>query len=285
LDLLRPTIRKPGSELWFSWNPNKPTDPVDVLLRGDAVPSGAVVVEANYSDNPWLPAELKADLADDLRRDPDKFAHVWGGHYSLNSEARVFRNWKVEEFSAPTDAIHRFGADWGFATDPTALVRCHIDGRTLYVDHEAVEVGCEIDHTPKLFDRIDGSRKFLIRADSARPETVSYMKRQGFRITSALKGQGSLEDGIQFLKSFDIVVHPRCKNVVNELTLYQYKTDPQTGEVLPMLEDKNNHTIDALRYALEELRRSGYKPAVVKPPVRRDRYSKPEREEESWKVA
>jgi phage terminase large subunit len=98
LDLLRPTIRKPGSELWFSWNPNKPSDPVDVLLRGEAKPTDSIVVEANFSENPWLPQELRVDLEDDRRRDPDKFAHVWGGHYSLNSEARVFRNWKIEEF-------------------------------------------------------------------------------------------------------------------------------------------------------------------------------------------
>ena len=289
LDLLRPTIRKPGSELWFSWNPNKPTDPVDVLLRGEAPPSDAVVVEVNWDANPWLPDELKSDLEDDRRRDPDKFQHVWQGHYSLNSEARIFRNWVVEPFDTPADAIHRFGADWGFAVDPTVLVRCHIEGRKLYVDAEAWQVGCEIDHTPKLFDTIPGSRKFLIRADGARPETVSYMRRQGFKITQALKGKGSVEDGIEFLRSFDIVVHPRCKKVAEELTLYSYKTDPQTGEILPMLEDKNNHTIDALRYALEELRRTGFKPTVAPKPVRGDRWSKAfDRDEEggaSWKTA
>lgn len=295
LDLLRPTIRKPGSEIWFSWNPNKPTDPVDALLRGDNPPTDSVVIEVNYDNNPYLPAELRADLEDDRRRDPDKFAHVWGGHYSLNSEARVFRNWQIEEFDTPTDAVHRFGADWGFALDPTALVRCHIEGRKLFVDHEAVEVGCEIDETPYLFSGdtkpenwpaderfingptpdntkrrrragIPRAQKDLIRADSARPETVSYMRRHGYKITSAVKGKGSIEDGIAFLKAFDIIVHPRCANVINELTLYAYKIDPHTEEILSELDDKNNHTIDALRYALEELRRSGYKPMPAPPP-------------------
>lgn len=289
LDLLRPTIRKPGSELWFSWNPNKPSDPVDVLLRGDSPPSDAIVVEVNWDANPWLPAELLADLEDDRRRDPDKFLHVWQGHYSLNSEARVFRNWKVEEFETPADAVHRFGADWGFAIDPTVLVRCHVEGRKLFVDAEAWKVGCEIDHTPALFDTIAGSRKFLIRADGARPETVSYMQRQGFRIRPAIKGPGSIEDGVEFLRSFDIVVHPRCKKVAEELTLYSYKTDPQTGEILPVLEDKNNHTIDALRYALEELRKSGFKPRDTQKPVTIDRWAKrlarEDEEAASWKIA
>lgn len=286
LDMLRPTFRKPGSEMWFSWNPAKPTDPVDVLLRGDTPPASAVVVQANYSDNPWLPDELRDDLEDDLRRDPDKFAHVWGGEYSLNSEARVFRNWRVEEFTAPADAIHRFGADWGFAVDPSVLVRCHIDGRTLYIDHEAWEVGCEIDHLPALFDKVQGSRKWIIRADSARPETVSYMQRQGFRITGALKGPGSLEDGVEFLRSFDVVVHPRCKNVINELTLYSYRTDPQTNEILPLLDDKFNHTIDAIRYALEELRRSGYKPKDRQiAPRKRNDYGAGAQTADNWKTA
>ena len=287
LDLLRPTIRKPGSELWFSWNPGKPTDPVDVLLRGETPPRNAVVLEVNWSDNPHLPTDLLEEQEDDLRRDPDKWLHVWNGAYSLNSEARVFRNWQVEAFEAPSSAVHRFGADWGFAVDPTVLVRCHVEGRKLFVDYEVSEVGCEIDKTPALFDRIAGSRKFLIRADSARPETVSYMKRQGFRITSAIKGVGSIEDGVEFLRSFDIVVHPRCTNVIEELTLYSYKVDDHTGEILPFLDDKNNHTIDALRYALEELRRTGYKPRVEAPAGPRDRWSKAfakEGADQSWKT-
>ncbi len=282
LDLLRPTIRKPGSELWFSWNPGKPTDPVDVLLRGENPPADSVVIEANWNDNPFLPAELRADLEDDRRRDPDKFLHVWQGAYSLNSEARVFRNWKIEEFETPADAVHRFGADWGFAVDPTVLVRCHIDGRKLYVDAEAWQVGCEIDRTPALFDTIPGSRKFLIRADSARPETVSYMKRQGFRIVEAIKGPGSIEDGVEFLRSFDIIVHPRCKKVAEELTLFAYKVDQHTGDILPVLDDKNNHTIDALRYALEELRRTGYKPNATARQPRRDGYWPSERADNDW---
>ena len=81
LDLLRPTIRKPGSELWFSWNPARATDPIDQLLRGSYLPSGASVVRANWSDNPWFPDVLRAELEYDKRRDPDKYAHVWRGEY------------------------------------------------------------------------------------------------------------------------------------------------------------------------------------------------------------
>jgi phage terminase large subunit len=256
-DLLIPTVRKPGSEIWAEWNPDLPTDPVDVMFRGEhGPPPGSIVRRINWEDNPFFPEVLKAELEFDRKRDPDKYAHIWLGEYNRNSEARVFRNWRVEAFDTPADAVHRFGADWGFSVDPTVLVRCHIVGRTLYVDHEAYAVGCEIDNTPALFDKIEGSRKWTIRADSARPETVSYMQRKGFKIIPAVKGPGSLEDGIEFLKTYDIVVHPRCTHTADELALYAYKTDPLTGDILPVLEDKNNHVIDALRYACEGLRRA-----------------------------
>ncbi len=257
LDLLRPTIRTPGSEIWFSWNPRFSTDPVDVLLRGETLPPGAVVVEANYMDNPWCPQELLDEMAFDRARDPEKYAHIWLGQYQTNSEARVFRNWKVEEFDSPDGAVFRLGADWGFAVDPSVLVRCYIDGRRLYIDYEAHMVGCEIDQLPDLFDRVPDSRKWFITADSSRPETISYMRNHGYpKINAAIKGARSVEEGVEFLKSFDIIVHPRCVHTIDELTLYSYKVDPLTDQVLPVLADKDNHVIDALRYACEGARKA-----------------------------
>jgi phage terminase large subunit len=75
---------------------------------------------------------------------------------------------------------------------------------------------------------------------------------------------------VEFLRSFDIVVHPRCTHLIDELTMYSYKTDPLTGKVVPILEDKNNHVIDALRYACEGARRAGKnapRPAQAAAPV------------------
>jgi phage terminase large subunit len=257
LDMLRPTIRKPGSELWFTWNPRESTDPIDVLLRGDKPPPDAIVLEVNWQNNPWFPQVLRDEMEYDRARDPDKYAHVWQGQYLQNSEARVFRNWRIEEFEAPPDAVHRLGADWGFAVDPTVLVRCHIVGRTLYIDHEAYMVGCEIVNTPDLFMQVPEAEKWPIVADSSRPETIAHMRKHGFpKIMAAVKGPKSLEEGIEWLKSFDLVVHPRCTHTIDELTLYSYKTDPLTGKVLPVLEDKSNHIIDALRYACEGVRRA-----------------------------
>lgn len=256
LDLLRPTLRKPGSELWFTWNPRSSDDPVDLLLRGANPPSNAKVLQVNYMDNPWFPQVLRDEMEYDKRRDIDKYQHVWMGGYLTNSNTRVFKNWRIEEFEAPADATHRLGADWGFAIDPTVLVRCHIIGRTLYIDFEAYQIGCEIMDTPELFLTIPEAEKWPITADSARPETISHMRKNGFpKIMPAVKGPKSVEEGVEWLKSYDIVVHPRCVHTIDELMLYSYKTDPLTNRILPVLEDKKNHVIDALRYACEGVRR------------------------------
>jgi phage terminase large subunit len=261
LTLLRPTIRKPGSQLWFDWNPENETDPIDQLLRGEVPPKDAIVVQANYLDNPFLPDVLREEMEFDRARDPDKYAWVWLGQYKQNSEARVFKNWKVEEFEIDPTALLRHGADWGFAVDPTVLVQCYIIGRKLYVPYEAYRVGCEITDTPALFMTVPDSERWPITADSARPETISYMQKHGFpKIMPAVKGPKSLEEGVEFLKSFDIIVHPRCKHTIDELTLYSYKIDPLTNLIMPVLDDKDNHVIDALRYACEGARRAQKKP-------------------------
>lgn len=264
LSILRPTIRRDpskwftGSELWFSWNTTNPSDPVDDFFFGADRPPDSVVVEAQWYDNPYFPEVLRKEKDYDLRRDPDRYAHVWLGKYRKLSQARVFRNWRIEEFETPSDARLYFGADWGFSIDPTVLVRMWIDegNRRINIDHEAYEVGCEIDRTPALFDVVPGSRIWPITADSARPETISYLKNRGFYINSAKKGADSVKDGIEFLKSYDIVVHPRCRHAIDELTHYSWRVDKRTGNVLPILEDRKNHVIDSVRYALEGARKS-----------------------------
>ena len=271
LGILRPTMRKHSSEMWFGWNPKSDSDPIDKLLRSPERPGSAIVVEANWRDNPWFPDAAREEMEYDKRRDPDRYAHVWNGAYQKASEARVFKNWKIEEFETPSDARLYFGADWGFSIDPTVLVRCWIKDRKLFVDYEAWKVNCDIDYTPALFagssldwpnpygwQGIPGAKKWPIIADSENPQAIAYLQKFGFNIEPAIKGAGSVEEGITFLKGYDIIVHPRCVHVIDELSSYSFKTDKRTEEVLPVLEDKKNHTIDSLRYSVELVRRATY---------------------------
>lgn len=90
LRMLRPTIRKPGSELWFSWNPRFDTDPVDSFFRGGAKPPNSECVEVNWNDNPWLPDELHLEREHDYANDPEMAEHVWGGGYEIISEGSYY---------------------------------------------------------------------------------------------------------------------------------------------------------------------------------------------------
>lgn len=278
LDLLIPTIRKKGSEIWFSWNPEREDDPIEHFWADGSRPENSILVTAQYWDNPWFrDTELPADMERDRKRDPERYQHVWCGAFKTMAEALVFKNWQVATFDTPAGSVFRFGADWGYAQDPTVLVRCYLDGRKLYIDQEAYMSGCEIDMLPDLFDRVPESRKWFITADSSRPETISYMRAHGFpRINSSAKGAGSVEEGLEWLKAFDIVVHTRCENVIRELKSYSWKVDKLTNKVLPVLEDKNNNCIDALRYACEAVRKGGkHVPGDAKP-MRRTVYDGPQ---------
>lgn len=291
LDILTPTIRKPGSELWASYNPGSETDPIDVLAR-TLPPELATVITANWSDNPFFPDVLRADLEHDRARNPDKYLHVWQGHYRSMSEARIFRNWRIGEVAVPARAIWRIGVDFGFAVDPTAAIRCCLIGdRTLYIDHEAYEVNTPTEALPAALNRIPEAAAWPSTADSARPETIDYLKRHGFpKLKGAAKGKGSVEDGITFLQGLDIVVHPRCVNTIREMGSYAYRTDKRTGEILPEPEDANNHAIDALRYACERLHRKGRllpepREEVVPPMPPDYGHRKGRTDDYNWKVA
>lgn len=263
LDTVIPTIRAPGSRLIWSWNPAFETDPIDVLFRGPhGPPPRSIVREVNHDENPWFPPELREEMEFDRSRDIDKYNHIWLGRYRRNSEARVFKNWRVEEFDSPTSADYRMGADFGFSIDPSCALRCWIEGREIRVDYEAWGLNVDIDRLPHLFMSIPDAERYPLVADSSRPETISYLRRHGFPlIIPAIKGARSVEEGVEFLKSYDLVVHPRCRHLIDELTMYAWKTDPLTGLILPVLEDKDNHLIDALRYAVEGARRAANRTA------------------------
>lgn len=285
---LIPTVREPGSEIWITWNPASPDSSTHRRFRNGATPD-MQIMELNWSDNPWFPEVLDDERRRDLLVRPDDYAHIWQGGFLARSDAKVFKNFRVQEFDSPANATFRFGADWGFSVDPAVLLRGFIGrwederpvsdpaGRVLFIDYEAYEVGVEVDATPAFFDRIPRSRDFRITADTARPELVSYMRRHGFpKIIPATKGAGSIEDGISFLQSFEIVIHPRCTETAREFAGFSYKIDRQTDEVLPFLDAWDDHTIDAARYMLEGLRRQGVAPRaeIVDSKAPRDLYSR-----------
>jgi len=263
---LEPTIRAPKSEIWVLWNPRKENSPVDMRFVKN-VPPRSRIVEMNYLDNPWFPDVLEEQRKHQQRTlDPETYSHIWEGKYLKIGKASVFAGkWKVDDFeSSPDWNGPYFGLDFGFSQDPSAGVKCWIHDRKLYIEYESGGVGIEMDELgPMLAKELPGIEMHTVRADNARPESISFLKNKGdvrlSRIKACEKGKGSVEDGISHIKSYDeVIIHSRCKRVQSEFLHYSYKVDRLSGDILPIVVDAHNHFIDAVRYALEPvMKRSG----------------------------
>jgi phage terminase large subunit len=254
IELLVPTIRKNQSEIWCSWNPDQPDDAVQGLFAENP---DAILVHVNYTDNPWCPEEMIKLANWQRQKDYERYVHIWLGGFNTKSEAQVFKNWRVDEFT-PDQSFGdpMYGLDFGFANDPSCFVRTYIKGNTLYIDQDGGRIGLELDDTAEYFKSYDQwIERYAIRADNARPESISYLKRHGLpKIVGVKKWPGSIADGVEFLKSFDeIVIHTRCKDMQEEARLYSYAVDKRTGDIQPVIIDDNNHRWDAVRYALQPL--------------------------------
>lgn len=274
-EILIPTIRKSGSEIWISFNPDLEDDPTYVrFVLGE--PPNAIVEKVGWEDNPWFHlTEMVAEKDYLYRVDPETADHIWGGEPKKHAQAQVLRGkWVVESFQRPRNDLERkqmgligpfYGGDFGF-TDATCCVELYIrkmpapSQGVLLVSRESWKINLDIDHIYNRWIRDIG--KYLssrtIRADSSRPETISYLQRHGFRnMRSVYKWKGSVEDGVAFLRQFEqIIIHPDCKHWRQEARNYSFKVDKMTGVISNDLEDKDNHLMDASRYALTPLIRA-----------------------------
>lgn len=258
-DILIPTIRKDNSEFLITFNPTFDDDPVYQTFIANTEPN-SIVVKVNYWDNPHFPDVLRLEMEHMRATNYEKYLHIWEGELRTISDAQVFKGkYAVREFATPewANTTYYHGMDFGFANDPTAMTRAFICGNELFIDREQYGHHIEINQLGALARKImSGSeyQRWQIKADCSRPETISYLQHEGLNVVGAKKWSGSVEDGIEYLKSFKtIVIHPRCKNTIEEFRRYSYKVDKRTNDILPVVLDDFNHCIDALRYSIGDL--------------------------------
>jgi phage terminase large subunit len=253
-DTLIPTIRKPKSKIIITFNPTHEDDPVYQMFVVTGQPD-SVVRKVNYNDNPYFPEVLEKERLHLRATDYEKYLHVWEGELRTVSDAQVFKgNFVVEDFSSEGVECFYHGMDFGFANDPSTVVRCFIKGTNLYIDKEAYGHHVEINELGSMIRSIIAGKHYKIKADCARPETISYLKNEGWNIEGAKKWPGSVEDGIEAIKGFTkIIIHPSCIHTMEEFKRYSFKIDKRTNEIIPIVIDDFNHMIDAIRYALDDL--------------------------------
>jgi phage terminase large subunit len=256
LTLLRPTIRKDGSQIWFSWNPEYDDDPVDVFFQKEA--DDSTLVHVNIDSNPFASDVLLKEMQRDrATQDLDRFAWIWQGEYKKNSKDQVLAaNCEVREFEPGHDWDGPYyGGDWGFSEDPTAGVKLWMHDGAMWIEHESYEQHLTFENiAPQWKKDLPDIERHVVRADSSRPDTINYVKRHGIpQIIGCSKGKGSVEDGVEYLRSLSrIYIHPRCNWMQYEARKYRYSTN-RAGDPLTKIEDANNHLWDSVRYAVEPL--------------------------------
>lgn len=282
--VLIPTIRKIGSEIWVSFNMDDENDATYRRLVVRPRPD-AIVHYINYDQNPFFDrSPLRQEMEFDRDTDFHLYEHIWLGKPRKVSNAIILSGkYVVRDFDTEgwreygQEQRLRYGMDFGHAQDPNALLRMwikqhkeEVNGilrpvRSLMITHEAYGHADLNDDMVQFMDSVPGTREWPIKADAARPETISWLKNQGFNISAAEKWDGSVKDGIAHLRGYyEIVIHPRCVNTAREAHLWRYKVDQKVIDehgqplVLPIVVDRHNHTWDAGRYGLDgEIVRGG----------------------------
>ena len=226
-------------EFFGGWQDDKTVYEDDNLL----------IVKTTYKDNMFLTAADRKLLEDET--DPYFYNVYTLGNWGVLGNV-IFKNWRVEDL---TDKIPQFdkiycGCDFGFASDPNALIKVHINHakKEIYVFDEWYQAGMTDD------DLVRVCRRFVdnnyVTCDSAEPKTINFLVRNNVKAVGAVKGADSINRGIRWLQGYKIIIHKTCQNFKNEIEQYHWQED-KYGNAMAKPVDMNNHLIDALRYALE----------------------------------
>ena len=252
-EVLIPTIREPGSQFIVTYNTDLEKDATYQRFNVKP-PENAMVLKVNYDQNPFFPDVLKAEMEWCRATDSDAYMHIWQGYPRVHSDAQIFnKKWEAACFEPPVGVEFLHGIDFGYSTDANAAAQCYIHDGCLWIYRESYHHRLDTDFMADTIKRdIPGIEKFVIRADCARPETISYLQRHGLpNITGVEKWKGNREDAITHCRSYrKIMIHERCKHMIDEAKLYSWKIHAQSKDILPEAEDKNDHMWDAVFYAL-----------------------------------
>lgn len=252
IEVLTPTVRKEGSQIIYTYNRLLEDDPVHNRLVIEGRPN-TLVINVNYDTAlkyGWMPEVLRLEMEDDRAKRPLLYKHKWLGE-PTSSERKIYRDWELLDTIPHQARLERYGVDFGYTNDPSAIVAIYYFNGGYIIDEIAYQKGLS---NQAIADILLNHDKAVVVADSAEPKSIDEIKMYGVTILPAVKGSGSVQTGIQFVQNQKMSVTKRSTNVIREYQRYLWRLD-KDGRIINEPEHTYSHSMDAIRYPMTSLLR------------------------------
>ena len=252
IEILTPTVRKPGSQIVYTYNRLLEDDPVHKRLVLEGRPH-TLVINVNYDlaeRYGFLPQVIKDEIEDDKTNRPSLYKHKWLGEPS-STERKIYKNWNIVETIPHEARLERYGLDFGYSNDPTAIIAIYYYNGGYILDEVAFQRGLSNKQIADVLKQVDTA---VVIADSAEPKSIDELREFGLSVMPVVKGRDSVEQGIQFVQRQKISVTKRSFNVWDEYMRYLWMED-KDGKIVNKPEHQWSHSMDAIRYGFD-----GFKP-------------------------
>lgn len=260
LEILTPTIRKEGSQIIYTYNRLLEDDPVHQRLVIEGRPN-TLIINTNYDlaiKYGMMPEAVRLEMEDDKLKRPSLYKHKWLGEPN-SLERRIYKDWEIIDEIPHEARLERYGLDFGFTNDPTVIEAIYKYNGAFIIDEIAYQKGLSNKSISDIFHNID---RALVIADSAEPKSIDEIKNYGINIIGAVKGQGSVNQGIQYVKDQKIFITKRSQKTYKAYTNYLWIEDNR-GVIINEPDDtihEWSNPMDAVRYGLDS-----YRPRIVNP--------------------
>lgn len=252
IDILTPTVRKPGSQIIYTYNRLLEDDPVHTRLVVEGRPN-TLVINANYDiaiKYGYIPDVIRLEIEDDKQNRPILYKTKWLGE-PTGLDSKIYTNWQIID-EIPFEArLDRYGIDFGYTNDPTAIVAVYYYNGGYILDEIIYQKGLQNKQIADII--INQPQTALAIADCAEPKSIDEIRLHGLTILPAVKGKDSINYGIEYVQSQKISVTRRSLNIISEYKKYFWLQD-KNGKSINKAMDDFNHTMDAIRYAIVSIK-------------------------------
>lgn len=248
LEVLTPTVRKPGSQLIYTYNRLLEDDPVHHRLVLEGRPN-TLIINTNYDialKYGMMPDVIRLEMEDDRDRRPALYKHKWLGEPS-SSERKIYSDWAIINEIPHEARLERYGLDFGYSNDPTAIVGIYKYNGGFILDEVCYQKGLS---NKQIADTLINIDRALVIADSAEPKSIDEIRNYGINILPCVKGKDSINQGIQFVQYQKISITKRSYNLIQEYNKYLWQVD-KLDKVINVPEGGFDHLMDAIRYGLD----------------------------------